>query len=78
VLESVDAAWGLPSPVGGLELCRREVADGLEESAVVEPVGPLQGGGLDLVGVGEHLVGRRSSSAPKNAAADFKISWGSS
>jgi hypothetical protein len=27
-----------------------------------------------LVDVGDHLLGRRSSSAPKKAAADFKIS----
>jgi hypothetical protein len=49
LLESVDAAWGLLPPGGGLELRRREVADGLQEPAVVEPVDPLQGGVLDLV-----------------------------
>ena len=35
--------------VGGLELGRWDVADGLQEPAVVEPVDPLQGGVLDLV-----------------------------
>jgi hypothetical protein len=35
--------------VGGLELGRWDVADGLQEPAVVEPVDPFQGGVLDLV-----------------------------
>src|SRR6266498_2058179 len=35
--------------VGGLELGRWDVADRLEEPAVVEPVDPLQGGVLDVV-----------------------------
>jgi len=34
---------------GGLELGRRDMANGLQEPAVVEPVDPLQGGVLDLV-----------------------------
>jgi len=43
------AAEVLLSPECGLELGRRDVADGLQEPAVVEPVDPLQGGVLDLV-----------------------------
>jgi len=35
--------------VGGLELGRWDMPDGLQEPAVVEPVDPLQGGVLDLV-----------------------------
>jgi hypothetical protein len=35
--------------VGGLELCRWDVADRFQEPAVVEPVDPLQGGVLDLL-----------------------------
>src|SRR6266508_1823177 len=35
--------------MGGLELRRRNVADGLEQTAMVEPVHPLEGGVLDLV-----------------------------
>jgi hypothetical protein len=35
--------------VGGLELGWWEMADGLQEPAVVEPVDPLQGGVLDLI-----------------------------
>jgi hypothetical protein len=57
-LESADAAWSLPSPVGGLELRRWEVADWLQQPAMVEPVDPLQGGVLDLV------------EAPPRAASD--------
>jgi len=49
LLESVDAVWGLASPVGGLELGRRDVPDRLEQAAVVEPVDPLQGGVFDVV-----------------------------
>ena len=62
MLESDSTAGVLPLIVGGLELGRRDVADGLQESAVVEPVDPLQGGVLDLV---EALPGprRRISSA---------------
>ena len=32
-----------------LEFGRRDIANGLQEPAVVEPVDPLQGGVLDLV-----------------------------
>jgi hypothetical protein len=35
--------------VGGLELGRRDITNGLQQPAVVEPVDPLQGGVLDLV-----------------------------
>ena len=35
--------------VGGLELGRWDVADRLQQPAVVEPVDPLQGGVLDLI-----------------------------
>ena len=33
MLESGDAVWGLFSPVGGLELGRRDIANGLQEPA---------------------------------------------
>ena len=49
MLESGSAAGILPLVVGGLELGWWEMADGLQEPAVVEPVDPLQGGVLDLV-----------------------------
>jgi hypothetical protein len=49
VLESSSPAGRLPSIVGGLKLRRWDVADGLQEPPVVEPVDPLQGGVLDLV-----------------------------
>jgi hypothetical protein len=49
VLESGSAAGILPLVVGGLELGWWEMADGLQEPAVVEPVDPLQGGVLDLI-----------------------------
>ena len=49
MLESGGVAGILPSVVGGLELGWWEMADGLQEPAVVEPVDPLQGGVLDLV-----------------------------
>jgi len=39
----------LPLVVGGLELGRWDVADRLQQPAVVEPVDPLQGGVLDVV-----------------------------
>jgi len=49
VLESSRVAGVLLSVVCGLELGRWDIADGLQEPAVVEPVDPLQGGVLDLV-----------------------------
>ena len=49
MLESGSAAGILPLVVGGLELGWWEMADGLQEPAVVEPVDPLQGGVLDLI-----------------------------
>ena len=49
MLESGGVAGVLPSVVGGLELRRRDVADRLQQAAVVEPVDPLQGGVLDLI-----------------------------
>jgi hypothetical protein len=49
MLESSSAAGRLPSIVGGLKLRRWDIADWLQEPAVVEPVDPLQGGVLDLV-----------------------------
>jgi hypothetical protein len=49
LLESSRVAGILLSVEGGVELGRRDVADGLQEPAVVEPVDPLQGGVLDLV-----------------------------
>ena len=49
MLESGGVAGILLSMVGGLELGWWEMADGLQEPAVVEPVDPLQGGVLDLV-----------------------------
>jgi hypothetical protein len=49
VLESSRVAGVLLSLVCGLELCRWDIADGLQETAVVEPVDPFQGGVLDLV-----------------------------
>jgi hypothetical protein len=45
---------GLPgllvTVVGGLELCRWDVAAVFIKPSVVEPVDPLQGGDLDVVG----------------------------
>jgi hypothetical protein len=49
LLESSRVAGILLSVECGVELGRRDVADGLQEPAVVEPVDPLQGGVLDLV-----------------------------
>ena len=49
MLESGGVAGILPSVVGGLELGWWEMADGLQEPAVVEPVDPRQGGVLDLI-----------------------------
>ena len=49
MLESNRIAGVLFSQEGGLELGRRDVADGLQEAPVVEPVDPLQGGVLDLI-----------------------------
>jgi hypothetical protein len=49
VLESGSAAVVLLLVVGGLELGRRNIANGRQEPAVVEPVDPLQGGVLDLI-----------------------------
>jgi hypothetical protein len=49
LLESDSTAGVLPLVVGGLELGRWDVPDGLQEPAVVEPVDPLQGGVFDLV-----------------------------
>ena len=49
MLESNGVTGVLLSLECGLELGRRDVADGLQEPAVVEPVDPLQGGVLDLV-----------------------------
>jgi hypothetical protein len=49
LLESGGAAGILPLVVGGLELGRWDLPDGLQEPAVVEPVDPLQGGVLDLL-----------------------------
>jgi hypothetical protein len=56
LLESSGVAGVLLSRECGLELGRRDVADGLKEPAVVEPVDPLQGGVLDVV---ETLPGPR-------------------
>ena len=47
--ESNRVAGVLLWPACGLELRRWEVADGLQEPAVVEPVDPLQGGVLEVV-----------------------------
>jgi len=49
LLESNRVAGVVLSLVCGLELGRWEVANGLQEPAVVEPVDPFQGGVLDLV-----------------------------
>ena len=49
MLESSRVAGALLSLECGLELGRRDVADRLQEPAVVEPVDPLQGGVLDLI-----------------------------
>jgi hypothetical protein len=61
LLESSSVAGVLLSVEGGLDLGWRDVADGLQEPAVVEPVDPLKGGVLDLI---EALPGprRRTSS----------------
>ncbi len=49
LLESGSVAGDLLSVVGSFELSRRDVTDGFEESAMVEPVDPLEGGVLDVV-----------------------------
>jgi hypothetical protein len=49
VLESSGVAGVLLSLVCGFELGWWDIANGLQEPAVVEPVDPLQGGVLDLV-----------------------------
>jgi hypothetical protein len=49
VLESNGVTGVLLSLECGLELGRRDVADGLQEPAVVEPVDPFQGGVLEVV-----------------------------
>ena len=56
MLESSRVPGVLLSLECGLELGRREVANGLQEPAVIEPVDPLQGGVLDVV---EALPGPR-------------------
>jgi len=49
LLESSRVAGGLLSVECGFELGRWDIADGLQEPTVVEPVDPLQGGVLDVV-----------------------------
>jgi hypothetical protein len=49
LLELNRVAGVLLSPECGLELGRREVANGLQEPPVVEPVDPFQGGVLEVV-----------------------------
>jgi hypothetical protein len=49
VLESNWVAGVLLPQECGLELGGRDIADGLQEPAVVEPVDPFQGGVLDVV-----------------------------
>jgi hypothetical protein len=49
VLESSRVAGVLLFQECGLELGWRDIANGLQEPAVVEPVHPLQGGVLDLI-----------------------------
>jgi len=49
LFESRGVAGVLLSPECGLELGRRDMADGLQEPTVVKPVDPLQGGVLDLI-----------------------------
>ena len=49
MLESSGVAGVLLLLECGLELGRRDIADGLQEPAVIERVDPLQGGVLDLV-----------------------------
>jgi hypothetical protein len=50
--------------VGGLEFDGRDVAAGLEQAAVVEPVDVLEGGDLDLLdGPPRHRSGREVKSA---------------
>jgi hypothetical protein len=49
MLESSGVAGILLSLVCGLELGWGDIADGLQEPAVVEPVDPLQGGVLEVV-----------------------------
>jgi hypothetical protein len=58
LLESSRVAGVLLSPGCGFELGRRDIANRLQEPAVVEPVDPLQGGVLDLV---EALPGAASA-----------------
>jgi len=49
LLESSRVAGVLLSVECGLELGRGNIADGLQQPAVVEPVNPLQGGVLEVV-----------------------------
>jgi len=49
LFESISVFTGLSRPVGSLVLGRRDVADRLQQAAMVEPVQSFQGGVLDVV-----------------------------
>jgi len=73
VLESVGVAGILLAVVGGLELGRWDMADRLQEPAVVEPVDPLQGGVLDLV---EALPGAAPADQLSRVQPDDRLGQG--
>jgi hypothetical protein len=49
LFEFISVFTGLSRSVGGFVLGRRDVADRLQQAAMVEPVQPFQGGVLDVV-----------------------------
>ena len=64
VLESGSAAGILPSVVGGFELGRWDMANGLEEPPVVEPVGGDPG---DVDSAGRRVVPSACFNLPRRA-----------